>query len=124
MPIWYERQPPLARCPLFACRRSQTCRHTTKEDPCRRFHMGQDEAYTSWADDLDRRRREMIANRRPGEVVEIAEPGSPLAEERLSLLYRLLRARDQEHSAQLMAERARARKAQKGRKPASTSGDA
>lgn len=121
MPLWYEREQPLARCPLLKCRRSNSCGHSTEEDPCRRHYMTQEQAYTLWAYDINRRCKEMIANRPPGEVVEVAEPGTPLFEQRLSLLYRLLRERDQENSANEMAELARRRGGAK--KPATAPGD-
>ena len=51
---WMEREAPLARCPLPACRRSGTCRHNTPTDPCRRTHQTRDALYNSIADKLDR----------------------------------------------------------------------
>lgn len=121
MAIWYEREQPLARCPLLECRRHSSCGHFTEEDPCRRLYMTQAQAYTRWAYDLDRRLKEIIASRPPDLKVEVAEPGTPLFEQRLSLFYRLLRERDQENTANELAELARRRGGAK--KPASTPGD-
>jgi hypothetical protein len=119
MPKWYEREAPLTRCPLIQCRRSGTCLHSTQEDACRRHFMTQDEFYTKLAFKIDRILKEIIANRPPGKKVKVAEPGTPLFERRLKLLYDSLRARDDaECAAQLAARRTGTEK------PADAPGDA
>lgn len=118
MPKWHEREVPLARCPLPACRRTQTCRHDSAQDPCRRFHETQIGFYYRIAAKIDRIRAEVIAARPPGTVVPVAEEGTPEFERRYSALYRALRERDQENSAIEMATPA-ARRAEK-KKPATS----
>jgi len=117
-PAWVEREEPLPHCPLPACRRGGACQHPTEKDPCRRLHETREAFYTALARKIDRIRREIIASRPPGMVVEVAEPGSPLFESRHKALYDMLRAADQAHSAKDMAERATKERQAKKQKPA------
>jgi len=121
-PAWVEREEPLPHCPLPACRRGGTCQHPTEKDPCRRLHETREAFYTALARKIDRIRREIIASRPPGMVVEVAEPGSPLFERRHKALYDMLRAADQANSAREMAERAAKEKERQNEKPANAGG--
>lgn len=112
----YPRSEALARCPLPACRRSQTCRHDSDDDPCHRFFETQDSAYNRLADKLEKMVAE--ARRRDPEGKNVAPEGSPEFERRHAALYRALRERDQANSANEMAELAQKRAAK--RKPATT----
>ena len=122
-PAWVEREEPLPHCPLPACRRGGACQHPTEKDPCRRLHETREAFYTALARKIDRIRREIIASRPPGMVVEVAEPGSPLFESRHKALYDMLRAADQAHSAKEMAARAAKERQAKKQKPARAGGD-
>lgn len=111
---WIAREAPLARCPLSACRRSQTCRHDTDADPCRRLHQTQDAMRYELARKLQR--WTAAVKRRDPEGKNFAAEGSPEFERRIKILYDGLRAADRAHSAAEMA----ARKPAKAKKPATT----
>jgi len=115
---WIEREAPLARCPLNACRRGGACRHTTDQDPCRRLHETKDALRIKLANKFARRAK--AARRRDPEGRNSAAPGTPEFERRLKLIYETVRAADQANSAREMAEIA-ARKKQR-KKPASAEG--
>lgn len=99
---WMEREAPLARCPLPACRRSGTCHHSTDQDPCRRLHETRSQAYNKLAMKLERMAKEAAAADPEGK--HRAEPGTPEFEQRLKILYDALRERDRAESGAELAK--------------------
>ncbi len=103
-PAWIEREEPLEACPLRACRRDGTCRHSTDRDPCRRLHQTQEQMRYELAAKLQRIGAEIIAARPPGMVYEPTPPGTREFELKLKFLYDSLRAADRADTARRMAE--------------------
>ena len=101
-PAWIEREAPLARCPLGACRRSGICSHQDTPTPCRRTHETKDAARNALADKIERLMAEIIAKNPHNR--QVAEPGSLAFENNLKALYDGVRQADEAYCAKLKAE--------------------
>ena len=91
-PAWIEREAPLARCPLKACRRDKTCHHSTGRDPCRRLHETKDEMRYKLARKIEAYTAEII-RKNPDRVPH--PYNSPAQQRQLHAIHEFLREADE-----------------------------